>query len=107
MATLDLSNINSYPKFKTIKNVSSTATKIIIPNGANTIAIGSPAALFIGNDGEDGDVFGDGGVEDYTFIPANNVYEMDLEIGRQSNRVLLVGTQSGSSTIHICITKKQ
>jgi hypothetical protein len=106
MATHDLSNVNTYPKFKTL-DVSNTASKIILPNGATAISIGSPAALYCGNDGSDGDSFGDGGVIDYVFIPANNLLEIPMEIGRQSNRVLLVATQSGSSTLHIVINRSK
>jgi len=105
MATIDLSTVNSYPKFKTV-DITANATKIIIPNGATSISVGSPAALYIGNDGDDGDTFGsDNDIVDYMFIPANNLLELYLEIGRQSNRVLLVATQSGSSTLHISLNK--
>jgi hypothetical protein len=88
-------------------DITNTASKIIIPNGATSISIGSPAALHCGNDGDDGDSFGESGVEDYVFIPANNLLEIPMEIGRQSNRVLLVATQSGSSTLHIVINRSK
>ena len=105
MATIDLTTVNTYPKFKTV-DITSNATKIIIPNGATSISIGSPAALYIGNDGDDGDTFGsDNEIVDYMFIPANNLLELMLEIGRQSNRTLLVATQSGSSTLHISLNR--
>ena len=107
MATHDLSNVNTYPKFKTIENIDNTATKIILPSGATAVSIGSPAALYCANDGDDGDSFGDGGGTDYVFIPANNLLEIPMEIGRQSNRVLLVATQSGSSTLHIVINRSK
>ena len=107
MATHDLSNVNTYPKFKTIDNIDNTATKIILPSGATAVSIGSPAALYCANDGSDGDSFGSGGVIDYVFIPANNLLEIPMEIGRQSNRVLLVATQSGSSTLHIVINRSK
>lgn len=106
MATIDLTNVNTYPKFKTI-NINATASKIIIPNGATDISIGSPAALHCGNDGNDGDVFGSQGIVDYVFIPANNLLEIPMEIGRQANRTFLVATQSGNSTLHIVINKSK
>jgi len=105
MATHDLTNVNSYPTFKTV-DIDNTATKIIIPNGATEISFGSPAALYCGNVGEDGDGFGPANpINEYIFIPANNMLRIPMEIGRQSNRVLLIGTQSGSSTLHISINK--
>ena len=105
MATIDLSTVNSYPKFKTV-DITANATKIIIPNGAPSISIGSPAALYSGNDGVDGDTFGPlNDIVDYMFLPAYNLLELYLEIGRQSNRVLLVATQSGASTLHISLNK--
>ena len=106
MATIDLSNVNTYPKFKTV-DITNTASKIIIPNGATAISIGSPAALHCGNDGDDGDSFGESGIEDFVFIPANNLLEIPMEVGRQSNRVLLVATQSGSSTLHLVINRSK
>ncbi len=107
MATYDYSNINSYPLIRRVQ-IDDTATKIIIPPAATRVSIGSVNALNFANDGgDDGDEFGDTGdvITNFSFIPANNILPIDMETGRQSNRVLLVGTQSGSSYLSIIIEK--
>jgi hypothetical protein len=107
MATHDYSNVNSYPFIKRV-SIDDTATKIIIPPAATRVSIGSVSALHFANSGgDDGDSFVDqgDGITDFGFIPANNVLPIDMETGRQSNRELLIGTQSGSGYLSIMIEK--
>jgi hypothetical protein len=105
MAIIDLSNTNKYPYIKRV-SITSTAQEITIPAAATRISIGSSAALYFANEGDDGDAFGGVGIANYAFIPANNILAIDMETGRQSNRKLLVGTQSGSADLSIIIEKQ-
>jgi hypothetical protein len=103
MASIDLTNTNSYPKIKRV-SISATAQQIILPRDCTKVTFGSPSALFWANEGADGDAFG-GSITEYSFVPANNLLTINMETGRQSNRTLLIGTQSGSGTLSVIIEK--
>ena len=105
MAIIDYSDTNTYPRVETV-SVTTSAQEITLPRDCTSISFGSPAALHFGNVGNDGDTFGtDADISAYGFVPANNMFNLPMEQGRQSNRKLLVATQSGSADLHIVIIK--
>jgi len=103
MSIIDLSNVNDYPYIKRFA-VTTTAQEITIPKNATKITFGSIGALYFANIGEDGDAFGVD-ITDYCFVPANNLISINMEIGRQSNRSLLIAMQSGSGHVNMIIEK--
>jgi hypothetical protein len=106
MSTYDYTDTNSYPRIETIEDVTTTAVEITLPRDCTSVSFGSTAALYFANDGSAGDTIGSGQtITSYAFVPANNMFSMVMETGRQSNRKLLVVTQSGTADLHICILK--
>lgn len=103
MANVDLSNTNSYPRVKRI-SITAAAQQITLPRDCTKVTFGSPAALHWSNEGADGDSFGVE-ITEYSFVPANNLLTISMETGRQSNRILLVGTQNGSGSLSIILEK--
>jgi hypothetical protein len=103
MATIDLSDTNAYPRIKRV-SITAAAQQITLPRDCTKITFGSPSALYWANEGADGDVF-DVDITDYSFVPANNLLTINMEVGRQSNRVLLIGTQSGTGNLSIIVEK--
>ena len=103
MATIDLSDTNAYPRIKRV-SITASAQQITLPRDCTKITFGSPSALYWANEGADGDAF-DVDITDYSFVPANNLLTINMEVGRQSNRVLLIGTQSGTGNLSINVEK--
>jgi len=103
MATLDLSTVNQYPYIKRV-SITDTAQKILLPVTATKITFGSVQSLYFTNIGDDGDDFG-GTITDFGFVPANNLFTLHLETGRQSNRDILIGVQSGTGDLCLIIEK--
>ena len=103
MATIDLSDTNSYPRIKRV-DINAAAQQITLPRDCTKVTFGSTSALYWANEGVDGDAFG-GAITDYSFVPANNLLTINMETGRQSNRVLLIGVQSGTGTLSIIVEK--
>ena len=103
MAILDLTTVNEYPHIKRI-TIGATAQKILIPITATKITFGSIQSLYFTNIGDDGDSFG-AEITDYGFVPANNLFTLHLETGRQSNKNILIGVQSGSGDLCLIIEK--
>lgn len=104
MAIIDYSSTNSYPVIKRVA-ITTTAQEFTLPTGATKVTFGSVDALYFANEGDDGDSF-TVNITNYSFVPANNLYTMSMEKGLQSNRKLLVGTQSGSGHLSIIIEKE-
>lgn len=103
MANIDLSNTNSYPRIKRV-SITAAAQQITLPRDCTRVTFGASAALFWANEGADGDGFG-AEITEYSFVPANNLLTINLETGRQSNRVLLIGTQNGSTNLSVILEK--
>lgn len=103
MATIDLTDTNEYPRIKRIA-ITAAAQQITLPRDCTKVTFGSPAALHWANEGADGDGFGVE-ITEYSFVPANNLLTIHMETGRQSNRVLLIGTQSGSGSLSVILEK--
>ena len=100
--SVDYTNTNLYPRIETIENITTAAVEILLPRDCTSISFGSAAALHFANVGADGNTFGA-----YSFVPANNMLPLPMETGRQSNRLLLVATQSGTADLHIIIIKEK
>jgi hypothetical protein len=104
----DYSDTNQYPRIETIQNVSTGAVHITLPRDCTSVSFGSPAALHFANVGSENDTFGaSADITSYGFVPANNMFNMPMETGRQSNRTLLVATQSGTAALHLVIIKEK
>jgi len=105
---IDYTDTNEYPRIETVQNVTTSAVKITLPRDCTSVSFGSAAALHFGNTGESGDTFGaSADITAYGFVPANNMFNLPLETGRQSNRSLLVSTQSGTAALHLVIIKEK
>jgi len=105
---VDYSDTNSYPRVITVQNINTSATFITLPRDCTSISFGSTAALHWSNVGDEGDTFGAAAdITDYGFVPANNMFHLSMETGRQSNRTLLVSTQSGTADLHLVIIKEK
>jgi hypothetical protein len=107
--SVDYTNTNLYPRIETIENITTAAVEIFLPRDCTSISFGSAAALHFANVGADGNTFGNtssgANINAYSFVPANNMLSLTMETGRQSNRILLVATQSGVADLHIILTK--
>jgi len=109
--SVDYTNTNLYPRIETIENITTAAVQILLPRDCTSISFGSPAALHFSNVGAEGDTFGNtssgADINAYSFVPANNMLPLPMETGRQSNRTLLVATQSGTADLHIMLIKEK
>lgn len=103
MAVIDYTAVNEYPYIKRIA-ITENAQKFILPIGATKVTFGSVESLYFTNIGEDGDSFGST-IQDFCFVPANNLFTIHLETGRQANREILVAVQSGSGYMSIIVEK--
>ena len=103
MAIIDYTSTNEYPLIKRV-SITTTAQEFSLPAAATKVTFGSVSALYFANEGDDGDAF-TSAITDYSFVPANNLFTLAMEKGSQSNRKLLVGTQSGSGHVSIIIEK--
>jgi len=104
MASIDYSDTNVYPRIERIENVTTAAQHITLPRDCTKITFGSTAALHFANVGEHGDVFGQD-ITAYAFVPTQNLLTISMEVGRQSNRSLLIGTQNGAAAVVVIIEK--
>ena len=105
--SVDYSDTNSYPRVTTV-SITTSATFITLPRDCTSVSFGSSSALHWSNVGSEGDTFGaSGDITQYGFVPANNMFSLPMETGRQSNRTLLVSTQSGTADLHIVIIKEK
>ena len=109
MSTYDYTNTNEYPRIETIESVTTTAVQITLPRDCTSVSFGSVAALHWANTGSASQTMGStssgADITAYAFVPANNMFNLPMEQGKQSNRNLLVVTQSGAADLHICIIK--
>ena len=109
MSTYDYTNTNAYPRIETIESVTTTAVQITLPRDCTSVSFGSVAALHWSNTGSASQTMGSSSsgadITAYAFVPANNMFNLPMEQGKQSNRNLLVVTQSGTADLHICIIK--
>lgn len=109
MSTYDYTNTNEYPRIETIESVTTTAVQITLPRDCTSVSFGSVAALHWSNTGSASQTMGSSSsgadITAYAFVPANNMFNLPMEQGKQSNRNLLVVTQSGTADLHICIIK--
>ena len=109
MSTYDYTNTNEYPRIETIESVTTTAVQITLPRDCTSVSFGSVAALHWANTGSASQTMGStssgADITAYAFVPANNMFNLPMEQGKQSNRNLLVVTQSGTADLHICIIK--
>lgn len=109
MSTYDYTNTNEYPRIETIESVTTTAVQITLPRDCTSVSFGSVAALHWANTGSASQTMGStssgADITAYAFVPANNMFNLPMESGKQSNRKLLVVTQSGTADLHICIIK--
>ena len=109
MSTYDYTDTNNYPRIETVENVTTTAVQITLPRDCTSVSFGSTAALHYANIGSAGDTMGSSSsgadITAYAFVPANNMMNLPMEQGRQSNRKLLVVTQSGTADLHLSIIK--
>lgn len=109
MSTYDYTNTNEYPRIETIESVTTTAVQITLPRDCTSVSFGSVAALHWSNTGSASQTIGSSSsgadITAYAFVPANNMFNLPMESGKQSNRKLLVVTQSGTADLHICIIK--
>ena len=107
MALIDLTSVNSYPHIRRVQ-VGTTAQQFTLPEQASKVTIGGDAALFFSTqDGEDGDSFGVGSdIENFCFVPVNNLISYELEKGKQATRNLCVGAQTGQGYVSIILEKR-
>ncbi len=109
MSTYDYTNTNEYPRIETIESVTTTAVQITLPRDCTSVSFGSVAALHWANTGSASQTMGStssgADITAYAFVPANNMFNLPMESGKQSNRKLLVVTQSGTADLHISIIK--
>jgi hypothetical protein len=111
MSTYDYTNTNEYPRIETVESVTTTAVQITLPRDCTSVSFGSVAALHWANTGSAGQTIGSSSsgadITSYAFVPANNMFNLPMESGKQSNRNLLVVTQSGTADLHLCIIKSK
>jgi hypothetical protein len=104
MAIIDLSNTNTYPLVKRVA-LSTAAQQITLPRDCTQITFTAEVDMYWANDGDDGDAFGGSGILEYVPLTQNLVQTVKMEIGRQSNRTLLVAAQTGTAAVSIIIEK--
>jgi hypothetical protein len=98
-------NTNTYPITRRFQ-IQTTATEIIFPRDVKKITIGSSGALNYSFEGNDGDIFGENDdIQHFSFVPANNMIEIRIETGRQSNRSIFIGQQSSTGFVSIVLEK--
>lgn len=108
MPTYDYTDTNEYPRIETVEDIDTSAVEITLPRDCTSVSFGSTAALRFANVGSAGETIAvDGDITSYGFVPANNMFNLPMEMGRQSNRKLLVVTQSGTANLHVCIIKSK
>jgi len=100
-------NTNSYPITRRY-SITNTATAISFPRDATKISIGATEMIHFSFEGTDGDTFGDGesDIQHFSFVPANNMNEIVLETGRQSNRTIFIASNSSSATLYVVLEKR-
>lgn len=98
---------NSYP-FTRRFSVSNTATAFSIPRGATKVSFGGTEKINFSFEGNEGDTFGDDQNDNqhFSFVPANNMTEIILEKGNQSNRVIYAAAETSSAKISFVIEKQ-
>jgi hypothetical protein len=76
------------------------AQEITLPEACTEIKLICGSALHFANVGNDDDAFGSA-ITQYGSIPANHELKIPMETGRQDNKKLLVGVQSGTGNLTI------
>jgi hypothetical protein len=104
MAILDLSSTNQYPLIQRVA-LDTAAQEITLPEACTEIKLICGSALHFANVGSDDDAFGSA-ITQYGSIPANHELKIPMETGRQDNKKLLVGVQSGTGNLTLIIIKK-
>jgi hypothetical protein len=104
MAILDLSSTNQYPLIQRVA-LDTAAQEITLPEACTDVLLICASALHIANVGNDDEVFG-GAITQYGSIPANQQLTIAMETGRQDNKKLLVGVQSGTDNLTLIVIKK-
>lgn len=104
MSILDLSSTNQYPLIQRVA-LDTLAQEITLPEACTEIKLICASALHFANVGNDNDDFG-GAITQYGSIPANHEFRIPMETGRQDNKKLLVGVQSGTDNLTLVIIKK-
>lgn len=104
MATLDLSSTNKYPLIQRVA-LDTAAQEIILPEACTEIKLLCASACHFANVGNDDESFG-GDITQYGSIPANHELVISMETGRQDNRKLLIGVQTGTDNLTLLIIKK-
>lgn len=98
---------NEYP-YTERHNIGSTVTEFIIPKDTRKISIGSTESLKYCFQGNDGDTIGDDvsdTIKHFAFVPANNMTEIRLEVGRQGGRKIYVATYGATAKVSIIVEK--
>ena len=98
MAT-ELSATNAYPFFKVV-SVGTTATEIIIPEGARKVTLGASSALYVAQNGGT-----DGGTmpADKAFVTASNYLELTFKYNTQRATSIFVAAQTGTASVSIIL----
>ena len=98
---------NSYP-FTRRFSLTDSATAFSIPRAATKISFGGTEKINFSFEGNEGDTFGDEQNDNrhFSFVPANNMTEIVLEKGNQSNRVLYCASETSSAKIMFVIEKQ-
>ena len=98
---------NSFP-FTRRFEITNTATAFSIPRAATKVSFGGTEKINFSFEGNEGDTFGDGQSDNnhFSFVPANNMTEIVLEKGNQSNRILYIGSETSTAKISFVIEKQ-